>query len=245
MTKRRSCAYYKCLLFNYLRLNECEMWGVTVDSVRRFICIGDDSIQFPVFVTLYDWNEHKKFQSLLLKCFRLRKIDINLLTLRNRLLHADNTAVKSYVNANKELWSKLFVVSPYDDCEYSGNNNDFFQRHNCVPCLFLTLEQLVSTTDIDEQVLQTLETYTFSEITDILSTYCTNKNRVQLINVCLQLQKPVISGTLASWQKFYNLKTALNKLCILQRVPSRADSDHKFLTLLKCGQNSTNTLCVN
>jgi hypothetical protein len=246
MSKRRSCAYYKCLLFNYLRLNESEMWSVTVESVRRFIRIGDDNVQTPVFVTLYDWNEHKKFQSLLLKCFRLRKININLLTLRNRSLHVDGP-VRRCVNANKELWSKLFVVSPYDeydnDSHTTTDNNVFFQQHNCVPSLFLALEQLEeSATNIDHKLLQNLESYTFFEITNILGTYCTNENRMQLVNVCLQLQKPVINDTLTSWRRFVNLKTALYKLCILQRVPIRPDSDYKLISLLKCGQGSTNNI---
>lgn len=243
MSKRRSCAYYKCLLFNYLRLNESVMWSVTVDSVRRFINNGDDNIQSPVFVTLYDWNEHVKFQSLLLKCFRIHKININILTLRNKSLHADDT-VRRCVNGNKELWSELFVVSPYDECDGSkitSDNKIFFQQHNCVPSLFLALEQLEESA-IDHKLLQTLETYTFLEIATILSTYCTNENRIQLVNVCLQLQKPVINGTIASWRKFVDLKASLYKLCILQRVPIRSDSDYKFVTLIKCGQKNKNNL---
>ncbi|AKR17514.1 hypothetical protein [Mocis latipes granulovirus] len=243
MPARRSCAYYKYFLSNYLRCNERAMWRVTVESVRKFIGCDNDKIRVSVFVTLYDWEKHKDFQTILFKCFRLRKLDINILTLRRKL----SRSLDNYVNATENQWSDLFVVTPYDEREQPENSIDtlgvYFQQHNCVPSLFLALEQLHHLHDINYNLLKVLESYTYTEIINVLSTYCTDSNRNQLVNVCVQLSKPFINDPVVNWRKFSNLKTALYKLGILQRVPLRSDGDYKFLKLLQCGPKTMNATC--
>ncbi|AQQ80351.1 ORF84 [Betabaculovirus altermyunipunctae] len=237
MPKGRSCAYYKCLIANYLSVNERVLWSVTVQSLRRFIKYSGESAQFPVYVTFDDWTNHPCLQALLIKCYRLRRLDVYLLYWRNTSIIVTDS-VKRCVNENDDLWSELFDVWNFDEAQ-AIDSKELFMQNNCVPSLFLTLERISSADEIDHTVLQILETYSYEEIAQLLSRYCTKENFNQLVNVCTNVQKHEAGGACASWHRFVELKAALNKLGILHRVQLRPDNDYKFLKQV-CGRTNTN-----
>lgn len=225
MVKGRGCAYYKSQLSNYLSANERSLWRVSVLSVQQFVILDGDTKQFPVYVAFEDWNGHVKLQTLLYQCYRLRMIDIYILYWNEKSIGVNDT-IKRLVDNNPKQWSTVFAVYPLDDY----HNMTAFQQNNRIPSLFLYLDSM--TLNIDDDVLKVLETYTYEEIVMQLSKYCTNNNFNQLVNVCLQLQKPVDQTPSGSWQRYSQLKTALIDLDILQRVQIRPDGDHKLLKLV-------------
>nr|AXS01100.1 ORF080 [Spodoptera frugiperda granulovirus] len=215
MPKGRGCAYYKCALANYVETHERELHNDTVRSVRAFVTSIDKNSHFPVCVTFKDWTNHPTLQKLLFQCYRLRALNLNIL----------------HWHTNR------FIVTPYDEDEIDVLPPDYytvFMQTNRVPSLFLLLDTMGA--DVDANVLRELLSYTYEEVAEQLSRYCTDDHTFnQLVNACVQLHHKTEQHGCDNdtWRRYVVLQTTLRRLGLIHRVQLRPDNDYRFLRLVR------------